>query len=142
MLILPDDYEVVIENIELALPDAESRLKQLSEALDKADINIIVENMVAAGEFESAIALGSLNEEMQLNEFIVKQVSSKGEVTRRKDRKTRARQAFQTTGLSKAKRRAIARKVVRTKKANPSSTVRGTRKRKKAMKRRKALGLS
>ena len=141
MLIVPDEYEVVLENIEAAIPEAESRFKQLSEALDKADINTIVENMLTA-EPEVAIAMGSLNEEMQLNEFIVKHVSSRGEITRTKDRKTRERQAFQTTGLSKAKRRAIARKVVKSKRANPSGTVRGNRKRKKAMKRRKALGLS
>lgn len=141
MLIVPDEYEVVLENIEAAIPEAESRFKQLSEALDKADINTIVENMLSI-EPEVAIAIGSLNEEMQLNEFIVKHVSSRGEITRTKDRKTRERQAFQTTGLSKAKRRAIARKVVKSKRANPSGTVRGNRKRKKAMKRRQALGLS
>lgn len=141
MLIVPDEYEVVLENIEAAIPEAKSRFKQLSEALDKADINTIVENMLTA-EPEVAIAMGSLNEEMQLNEFIVKHVSSRGEITRTKDRKTRERQAFQTTGLSKAKRRAIARKVVKSKRANPSGTVRGNRKRKKAMKRRQALGLS
>ncbi|ADB81670.1 capsid and scaffold [Enterobacter phage vB-EclM_KMB17] len=141
MLIVPDEYEVVLENIEAAIPEAESRFKQLSEALDKADINTIVENMLPI-EPEVAIAMGSLNEEMQLNEFIVKHVSSRGEITRTKDRKTRERQAFQTTGLSKAKRRAIARKVVKSKRANPSGTVRGNRKRKKAMKRRQALGLS
>ena len=71
-----------------------------------------------------------------------KHVSSRGEVTRTKDRKTRERNAFQTTGLSKAKRRQIARKVVKAKKANPSGQVKGLRKRKKALKRRKALGLS
>ena len=141
MLIVPDEYEVVLENIEAAIPEAESRFKQLSEALDKVDINTIVENMLSI-EPEVAIAMGSLNEEMQLNEFIVKHVSSRGEITRTKDRKTRERQAFQTTGLSKAKRRAIARKVVKSKRANPSGTVRGNRKRKKAMKRRQALGLS
>ena len=141
MLIVPDEYEVVLENIEAAIPEAESRFKQLSEAFDKADINTIVENMLSI-EPEVAIAMGSLNEEMQLNEFIVKHVSSRGEITRTKDRKTRERQAFQTTGLSKAKRRAIARKVVKSKRANPSGTVRGNRKRKKAMKRRQALGLS
>lgn len=141
MLIVPDEYDFVLENIEAAIPEAESRFKQLSEALDKADINTIVENMLSI-EPEVAIAMGSLNEEMQLNEFIVKHVSSRGEITRTKDRKTRERQAFQTTGLSKAKRRAIARKVVKSKRANPSGTVRGNRKRKKAMKRRQALGLS
>ena len=40
-----DEYEVVLENIEAAIPEAESRFKQLSEALDKADINTIVGNI-------------------------------------------------------------------------------------------------
>lgn len=142
MLIVPDEYEVVLENIEAIIPEATTRFSHLSGALEKDEINRIVENMLDSGEIEVAIALGSLNEEMQLDEFIVKHVSSRGEVTRTKDRKTRARQAFQTTGLSKAKRRAIARKVVKSKRANPSGTVRGNRKRKKAMKRRQALGLS
>ena len=142
MLIIPDDYELVIENVEAAIPEAENRFKTLSEAFDKDGINTIVENMLTSGDIEAAIALGSLNEAEQLNEFIVKHVSSRGEVTRTKDRATRSRQAFQTTGLSKAKRRSIARKVVKAKRANPSGTVRGNRKRKKAMKRRQALGLS
>ena len=93
-------------------------------------------------ETDLAVALGSINEEMQLDEFIVKHVSSRGEITRTKDRKTRARNAFQTTGLSKAKRRSIARKATKSKRANPSGQARGLRKRKKAMKRREALGLS
>ena len=93
-------------------------------------------------ETDLAVALGSINEEMQLDEFIVKHVSSRGEITRTKDRKTRARNAFQTTGLSKAKRRSIARKATKSKRANPSGHARGLRKRKKAMKRREALGLS
>ena len=142
MFLIPDNHELVIESVELLLPEAQGRYDALSGALSKDDINTIVENMLTSGDIEAAIALGSLNEAEQLNEFIVKHVSSRGEVTRTKDRATRSRQAFQTTGLSKAKRRSIARKVVKAKRANPSGTVRGNRKRKKAMKRRQALGLS
>ena len=113
----------------------------MSSALDIDDINTIIENMLET-ETDLAVAMASIINEEQLNEFIVKHVSSRGEVTRTKDRKTRERNAFQTTGLSKAKRRQIARKVVKAKKANPSGQVKGLRKRKKALKRRKALGLS
>ena len=49
--------------------------------------------------------------------------------------------ASQTTGLTKAKRRQIARKAVKTKRANPSIGIKAQRKTKKAMKKRKALGL-
>lgn len=76
-----------------------------------------------------------------LNEFIVKSVNAKGLITRRKDRKTRALQAFQTTGLSKAKRRQIARKATKTKRANPSIGVKSLRKRRRALAKRKAMGL-
>lgn len=141
MLIIPDNHELVLENVEELIPEAQGRLAALSTALSKDDINKIVENMIA-DDTDMAIALGALNEEMQLNEFIVKHVSSTGEITRRKDIKTRQRNAFQTTGLSKAKRRQIARKATKSKLANPSGQKRGERKRKKAIKRRKALGLS
>lgn len=141
MLILPENYEIVLEKLEQLIPEVQARIENLSETFDKDDINKIVENMIS-DDPETAIILGALNENMQLNEFIVKRVSSRGLVTRVKDRKTRERQAFQTTGLSKAKRRQIARKATKTKRANPSVQNRAGRKRKKAMKKRKALGLS
>ncbi|AFU64110.1 head scaffolding protein [Salmonella phage STML-198] len=141
MFLIPEDHELVIENVETLIPEAQGRYESLSKALSKDDINTIVENMIET-DTDLAIALGSINEDMQINEFIVKHVSSKGEITRTKDRVTRARNAFQTTGLSKAKRRQIARKATKSKRANPSGQARGLRKRKKAMKRRKALGLS
>lgn len=142
MFLIPDDYELVTENVEKLIPEAQGRFEGLSKALDKTDINNLVENMITDGEVEMALAIGSLNEDMQLNEFIVKHVSSRGEITRTKDIATRKRNAFQTTGLSKAKRRQIARKATKTKRANPSIQVRGERKRKKARAKRKAFGLS
>lgn len=141
MYLIPESYELVLENVEALIPEAQGRIDALSSALDIDDINTIIENMLET-ETGLAVAMASIINEEQLNEFIVKHVSSRGEVTRTKDRKTRERNAFQTTGLSKAKRRQIARKVVKAKKANPSGQVKGLRKRKKALKRRKALGLS
>ena len=141
MYLIPESYELVLENVEALIPEAQGRIDALSSALDIDDINTIIENMLET-ETDLAVAMASSINEEQLNEFIVKHVSSRGEVTRTKDRKTRERNAFQTTGLSKAKRRQIARKVVKAKKANPSGQVKGLRKRKKALKRRKALGLS
>lgn len=141
MLILPENHELVIDVVEALLPEAQARFDKLSGVLSKDDINKIVENL-AATETDLAVALGSINEALQLNEFIVKHVDSKGTITRTKDRKTRERNAFQTTGLSKAKRRQIARKATKSKRANPSAQARGLRKRKKALKRREAMGLS
>ena len=141
MYLIPESYELVLENVEALIPEAQGRIDALSSALDIDDINTIIENMLET-ETDLAVAMASIINEEQLNEFIVKHVSSRGEVTRTKDRKTRERNAFQTTGLSKAKRRQIARKATKTKIANPAGQSRAQRKRKKALKRRKALGLS
>ncbi|MBF84621.1 MAG: hypothetical protein CL489_09115 [Acidobacteria bacterium] len=78
----------------------------------------------------------------EVAEAIERTVSSKGEITKRKDRKTRKRRATQTTGLSKSKRRQIARKAARTKKKNPSGQRKAARKAKIAKRKRKAMGIS
>lgn len=139
MFIVEDEFDISLDRLSQYIPEATSRFESL-KAFEKDDINTIIQNMFGQ-EPEIAICLGSINEEMELNEYIVKHVNSRGEVSRRKDRKTRERNAFQTTGLSKSKRRQIARRVVKTKRANPSIQKRAERKRKKALRRRAALGL-
>ena len=76
-----------------------------------------------------------------LDEALVKTVSSTGEIVKKKDRKTRTRLATFTTGLSKSERTQRARKASKTKKANIGSIRMATRKRKRALRKRKALGL-
>ena len=139
MLILQEGIELTIDDVELQIPEAQARLNIL-KALDESDINRIIENTCVT-EPATAVAMTSVYYEEPVNEVLVKRVSSKGEVTRIKDRKTRQRNAFQTTGLSKSKRRQIARKAAKTKRANPSIGTRANRKRKKAMRKRKALGI-
>lgn len=87
-----------------------------------------------------ALAMLSIAESESIVETIVKHVDSRGTITRKKDRHTRERLATQTTGLSKSTRRQIARKMAKTKRANPSGTIRANRKRKRAMSRRKSMG--
>lgn len=131
---------ISFDNISDYLGEAKSRLDHLETAFDKPEITKIVENL-AASEPELAIAIGSLVENMQLNEFIVKHVDSKGNVSKTRDRETRTKQAFQTTGLSKSERRRIARKAAKTKKARPSAQIIANRKKERAMAKRKILGL-
>ncbi|AFL47757.1 head scaffolding protein [Acinetobacter phage ZZ1] len=132
------ENELVFDDVVNFLPEAEQRFKDLSAVFSHEEIQRIVENMVDKTPI-MAIALGSLVESMPLNEFMVKHVSSKGELTRTKDRKTRQRLAFQTTGLSKSARRQIARKAVKTKKANPNDQIRAQKKIKKAKLKRKSM---
>ena len=80
-------------------------------------------------------------EDEYLEEKFVRTVNASGQIRRIKDRKTRERMATITTGLSKAKRREIARKTRRTKRANPSIGRKALRKRRKALLKRKAFGL-
>lgn len=89
-----------------------------------------------------ALAMLSVQEGLSLQEVIVKHVDAKGNITRTKDRETRKRLAYQTTGLSTAKRRLIARKAAKTRKANPTIVVRAMRKKKRAERRRKSMGLT
>lgn len=134
------ENKVVVDDVVAIIPEAKTRFESLSKTFDKSEIQKIVENL-AKSEPNLAIAIGSLNEDMQLNEFIVKRVSSRGEVARIKDKKTRERQATQTTGLSKSARRQIARKAAKTRRANPSTVIKANKLRKKAMRKREMLGL-
>lgn len=135
------ETSLVVDDVTAFLPEAQEKFDALSKLFEKEQLMQIAQNMVSSNPL-LAVAFGSIVEEVQLNEYIVKHVSAKGEVTKTQDRKTRERKAFQTTGLSKSARRQIARKAVKTKRANPSTQVRAERKRKRALKRRKMLGLS
>jgi hypothetical protein len=77
----------------------------------------------------------------QTNEAIVKTVSPEGQVTRQLDRKTRARRATMTTGLSKSKRKLIAKKAAKTRKRDVGGQRRALKQRKRTLKKRKGLGL-
>lgn len=82
-----------------------------------------------------------LEDDEYLEEKFVRTVNASGQIRRIKDRKTRERMATITTGLSKARRREIARRTLRTKRSNPSIGRRALRKRRKALLKRKAFGL-
>lgn len=132
------ENELVFDDVVNFLPEAEQKFNELSAVFSKEEIQRISENMAESNPF-MAVALGSICESMPLNEFMVKHVSSKGELTRTKDLKTRQRLAFQTTGLSKSARRQIARKAIKTKKANPNVQIRAQKKIKKAKQKRKSM---
>jgi len=139
---IPENFTPDVALIEAQLPTAQSNIDAWKAAgFESSDINRVVENTCAV-DLNLALACASLVESMTIQEVIVKHVDSRGTITKTKDRETRKRNAFQTTGLSKAKRRQIARKAVKTKAANPSIGVHAQRKTKKALKKRKAMGLS
>lgn len=131
------ELETSVEALELHLDEAKARIEILG--IDEDTVKII-ENM-ASDEPELALAMISIVEGITLDEVMVKHVDSRGNVERLKDRATRQRNAYQTTGLTKSQRRQIARRALKTKRANPSIQTRAQRKRKKALRKRAALGL-
>ena len=139
MLYLENAVEIDVVNS--VVDEAKLRFLSIKESLTTDEIRVLVQMIAEDGEPEIAVVLGSLNENVILSEYIVKHVNAKREISKTKDRKTRKLQAFQTTGLSKSKRREIARKASKTKRANPGGQRRAIKKRNKALKARKMLGL-
>lgn len=131
------ELETDVEALEKHLAEAKARVDILG--IDEDTIKII-ENL-ATTEPELALAMMSIVEGSSLDEVMVKHVDSRGNIERLKDRKTRERNAYQTTGLTKSQRRQIARRALKTKRANPSVTTKAQRKRRKALRKRAALGI-
>lgn len=129
------------DNVKNKLEEATLIYKGLSKTLDKDDINKVVENMAKGGDEELAIALGSVNENIQINEYIVSHVTSDGDVSKRQDKKSRAREAASNSTLSLARRRELARRSARTRKANPAKAKEAEEKRQQARKKRTAMGV-
>lgn len=131
--------------------------KEQSKIFSDSELTTIAEKMIlsedehqlgvylyqfASGKTEDLFETAEeLWENYDLSEAIQRHVDSSGNITRRKDRKTRERQATAKTGLSKSRRRQIARKAAKTKKARRGDTMRATRKRKRTIKKRVAMGL-
>lgn len=123
------------QELELRIDEARKYMETFGD-----DAENLIEKLIDE-DATLALAMLSLQEGLTLCEVIVKHVDSKGVITRKKDRDTRKRLAYQTTGLTTAKRRLIARKAAKTRKANPTIVVRAMRKKKRAEKRRAAMGL-
>lgn len=135
-----EELSILEELVSECKPSVAGRLEEMKKILGDS-VNTVLENMLNTDEAIEAFAMLSINDAEEIQEAIVKRVDALGIVTRLKDRKTRERQATQTTGLSKAARRQIARKAAKTKRAHPNIIRKAVRKQKKAMKKRHQMGL-
>lgn len=84
-------------------------------------------------------AFGELDEDLM--EALVKRVRSDGTVRKTLNRAIRTRRASLTTGMSKANLRIRGRKAARTRKRSAGTVRKALRKRRKAMRRRKQMGI-
>ncbi|MDA3806858.1 MAG: prohead core protein [Thiomicrorhabdus sp.] len=120
-------------------------LEQHDEMLDE-DLEDTVLDLLADAYHDD---MSTMQEDLELSdedyavlsEALTKHVSSTGKVTKTKSLKSRKRHASVTKGMSKSKLRQIARKGARTKKKNPGGMRKAMKKRKKALKRRKNMGM-
>lgn len=133
------DLLTMVKTVQERLNEATEYHSKYSTIFE-SDFENIVESILST-DVELGLALKSICEQTSIEEAITKHVDSMGNVVRKKDRKTRSRLAFQTTGISRAKRREIARRAAKTKRANPSIKIKSLRKTKRALRKRKALGL-
>lgn len=114
-------------------------IEELVEQVSQSDNPLVA--VFEIDDFLTSAKVLSIVEGISLEEAIVKRVSSDGTIKRVKDRKTRQRQAFQTTGLSKSERRRIAKKAARTLRQRPGVVKKATKKRKRAMTKRASMGI-
>ena len=92
-------------------------------------------------EFAELIAEAFGDDSEIILEALVKRVSSDGTIRKTLSRKIRNRRATLTTGMSRANLKLRARKSARTRKRSPGVVRKGLRKRRKAMRRRKQMGI-
>lgn len=120
------------------LDKLEEEYKSLDESIENT-----IEWIVESGDhqFLSEILLESGIDESIINEALVKRVSSTGDVRKILNKAIRSRRASLTTGLSKAELKLRARKAARTRKRTPGVVRKAIRKRRKAMRKRKQMGI-
>lgn len=123
------------------LEQIDAELEALNEDADDMFLDFL--QNAYEGEYEL------MKEELELTdeeyeaimENFVRRVSSDGSIKKMKSRKIRKARATMTTGLSRAALKQRARKAARTKRANPGIARKALRKRRKALRRRRQMGL-
>lgn len=123
--VLESEYKGIDEHIEYVL-------EFLEDGLTEGDLTELLSE--AFGE-------DSGEDSGELLEALVKRVSSDGTIRKTLSRKIRKRRATLTTGISKADLKLRARRAARTRKRSPGVVRKSIRKRRKAMRRRKQMGI-
>lgn len=119
----------------------ESETQKLNEDHDELVLDFLSE--AYADDFEAMKEeLGMTDEAFdELKEALVKRVNSKGQVTKVKSRKIRKLRAPSTTGMSRAALKMRGRKSAKARKRSPGTMRVALKKRRKALKRRKQMGI-
>lgn len=135
------NFEDLIESHSDFFEEIDSNIDDfVLESFDDDEILLIVDELgiqLDEDDFESI----SEEDLAKLNEELRRRVTSRGQVSRVKDRKTRSRRANQTTGISKSQRKKRARKAARTRKRNPGSVRKAIKKRNRALRKRSQMNI-
>ena len=122
--------------------DIESSCIEEDEDFDEDDLDFILEMDESELE-ELREELGYSDEDMEelISEATRRRVSAKGEVRRVATRRTQRMRANRTSNMSPSQRRRAARGATLTRKRNPAAVRKAVRKRRRAMRRRRQMGI-
>lgn len=132
---LLESHEDMFESIDEMLDDLMIESFSDEEIMDIADELGIQLESIDDLESISDDDLSNLHEQMQ------RRVTSRGNVSRVKNKKTRSRRATSTTGMSKTALRKRARKSARTRKRKPGQVRKAIKKRNRALRKRKNMNI-
>lgn len=132
-----------LQKLEVIVVDFLDVLESEYEGIDKHIEYVLefLEDGLTEGELTELLSEAFVEDSDELLEALVKRVSSDGTIRKTLSRKIRKRRATLTTGISKADLKLRARKAARTRKRSPGVVRKSIRKRRKAMRRRKQMGI-
>lgn len=133
----------LLQKLEVIVVDFLEVLESEYEGIDEHIEYVLefLEDGLTEGELTELLSEAFVEDSDELLEALVKRVSSDGTVRKTLSRKIRKRRATLTTGISKADLKLRARKAARTRKRSPGVVRKSIRKRRKAMRRRKQMGI-
>ena len=121
----------------------ESQLAEQEDLIEESlleDIDSLLDDGMTLSEIAQHVAMDE-SEVEEIYEDIKKHVTAAGDVTKKRDKAFRSRRATLTTGMSKAQLKKRARKATKTKVRSAGTMRKALKKRAKAMKRRKQMGI-
>lgn len=131
MIIIPKGTLIKIDEVKAEMPLAESYFNYVKDSFTEEYAVKLCENVMKSDNVNVAIALGSLFKNLPINEFISSYVISEAE------EKEAGKEGKFTKGISLARKREIARKAARTRRADPGKAKESEQKRQDSRKENK-----
>ena len=123
MIIIPKGMLVKLDEVKAEMPLAEAYFNYVKDSFTEDYAVKLCENVMKSDNINVAIALGSLFKNLPINEFVSSHVFNEAE------EKEAGKEGKFTKGISLARKREIARKAARTRRADPGKAKESEQKR-------------